>query len=153
VNTARMSALAQALAVAKSRQDLPAAMKLFHPNMVLETPAFGTKARGLANNEAVLKRFFASFPDYEVVLDGYAGNGEALICWGTARMTMTGDRFGVTPNGQRAALPVVIQFAFKDDLIAGERFIFDLSELCAQSGVSTDAVRNKLFAHATPTSE
>ena len=38
-----------------------------------------------------------------------------------------------------------IQFAFKDGLIAGERFVFDLAELCAQSGVSTDTVRQKLF--------
>ena len=53
-------------------------------------------------------------------------------------MTMTGDRFGVTPNGRRAELPMFIQFAFKDDLIASERFFFDLSELCAQSGVSTE---------------
>jgi hypothetical protein len=40
---------------------------------------------------------------------------------------------------------VFIQFAFREDLITGERFAFDLSELCAQSGVSTDAVRRKLF--------
>jgi predicted ester cyclase len=150
MDSARMFALAQALAVAKGRQDLPAAMKLLHPDMLLETPAFGTSARGIAENEATLKRFFTSFPDYDVVLDGYASNGDALICWGTARMTMTGGRFGVTPNGRRASLPVVIQFAFKDGLIAGERFIFDLSELCAQSGVSTDAVRTTLFPHTTP---
>jgi hypothetical protein len=60
------------------------------------------------------------------------------------RMTMTGDRFGVVTNGRRAELPVFIQFTFKDDLIASERFFLDLSELCAQSGVSTDAVRQKL---------
>jgi predicted ester cyclase len=144
----RMFALAQALALAKSRRDVPAAMQLFHRDMVLETPAFGTMAKGLAENEAVLTRFFTSFPDYDVVLDGHADNGEALICWGRVRMTMTGDRFGVIPNGRRAELPVFIQFAFKDGLIAGERFCFDLSELCAQSGVSTDAVRSKLFGHA-----
>jgi hypothetical protein len=40
---------------------------------------------------------------------------------------------------------VFIQFTFSDELIASERFFFDLSELCAQSGVSTDAVRRKLF--------
>jgi hypothetical protein len=38
-----------------------------------------------------------------------------------------------------------IQFSFKDDLIASERFFFDLSALCAQSGVSTDAVQRKLI--------
>src|SRR3977135_2213434 len=113
--------------------------------MPLESPAFGTRAKGRAENAEGLTRFFTSFPDYDVVLQGHAGNDDTLICWGTVRMTMTGDRFGVVPNGRRAELPVFIQFAFKDDLIAGERFWFDLSALCAQSGVSTDAVRRKVF--------
>ncbi|MFB9924704.1 ester cyclase [Amycolatopsis halotolerans] len=143
-----MVELARGLAVAKSRRDVPAALRLMHPGMLLETPAFGTKARGLAENERALTRFFASFPDYEVALHGHAENDETLVCWGTARMTMTGERFGVRPGGIRAELPVVIQFSFQDRLIAGERFFFDLAELCAQSGVSTDAVRRTLFGVA-----
>ena len=63
----RMFELAQALAAAKGRQDVARATKLLHPEMVLETPAFGTIARGLAENETVLRRFFASFPDYDVL--------------------------------------------------------------------------------------
>ena len=147
MNGHRMFELAQALAVAKSRQDVAAAVKLLHPDMVLETPAFGTAARGHAENEITLTRFFRSFPDYHVVLQGHANNDDTLTCWGTVQMTMTGDRFGVSPNGRRAELPVFIQFAFKDDLIAYERFFFDLSALCAQSGVSTDAVRRKIFGN------
>jgi predicted ester cyclase len=145
----RMFRLADALAVAKSRQDVPAALALLHSEMVLETPAFGTTARGLVANERALVRFFQSFPDYRVALAGHASDGETLICWGTARMTMTGDRFGVAPTGQTAELPVLIQFTFRDDLIASERFFFDLSTLCAQSGVSTDTVRRTLFGAAT----
>lgn len=141
----RMIELAQALAVAKSRQDIAAASRLFHDDMLLESPAFGTRARGLAENRKALTKFFASFPDYSVVLQGHASNDDTLVCWGTARMTMTGDRFGVVPNGKRAGVPVFIQFAFRNGLIAGERFFFDLSVLCAQSGVSTDAVRQTLF--------
>lgn len=144
----RMFELAQALAIAKSRQDVPAALELLHGDMLLESPAFGTTARGLAENEKVLTRFFASFPDYHVVLQGHASTGDTLICWGTVQMTMTGDRFGVVPNGCRAELPVFIQFAFRDGLIAGERFFFDLSALCAQSGVSTDTVRQRVFGDA-----
>ena len=57
----------------------------------------------------------------------------------------------MVPNGKRAELPVFIQFTFQDDLIASERFFFDLSELCAQSDVSTDAVRRKDFwRHGIP---
>ena len=75
---------------------------------------------------------------------------DTLVCWGRVQMTMTmtGDRFGAVPNGRRSDLPVFIQFAFKDDRIVRERFFFDLSELCAQSGVSTDAVRRKIFGDA-----
>ncbi len=143
-----MMDLAAELAVVKSRQDVSAALRLMHDEMLLETPAFGSVARGLGANELALRAFFASFPDYAVELSGHAAAGERLICWGTARMTMTGARFGVEPNGVRAELPVFIRFAFADGLIAGEYFHFDLSELCAQSGVSTDAVRQKLFARS-----
>jgi predicted ester cyclase len=145
MNGDRMFELAQSLAVAKSRQDVPAALKLMHEDMVLQTPAFGTNVRGLEENEKVLTRFFATFPDYNVSLEGRANNGDTLVCWGTVQMTMTGDRFGEAPNGKRAELPVFIKFTFKDDLIASERFFFDLSALCGQSGISTDAVREKLF--------
>ncbi|WP_232667028.1 ester cyclase [Pseudonocardia sp. TRM90224] len=144
----RMVELARLLADAKSRQDVPAAMRLLHHDMVLETPAFGTVARGPEANERALIRFFGSFPDYSVVIEGQAAAGEELVCWGTVRMTMTGDRFGVAPNGARAELPVFIRFEFRDDLIVRERFHFDLSVLCAQSGVSTDAVRRTLFGVA-----
>jgi predicted ester cyclase len=144
----RMFELAQGLAEAKSRQDLPAAKEFFHQDMVLETPAFGTVARGLAENEKVLSRFFRAFPDYHVVLDGHVNDEATLICWGSVHMTMTGEWYGMTPNGRRAELPVFIQFAFKDGLIARERFFFDLSALCAQSGVSTDAARRTLFGDA-----
>lgn len=144
METPQMFELAQALAVAKSRQDIPAALALMHPAMELESP-FGTRARGLAENERALTRFFASFPDYDVALHGHAGAGDTLVCWGVVRMTMTGTRFGVVPNGRRAELPVYIQLLFADGQIAKERFVFDLSVLCAQSGVSTDAVRHRLF--------
>jgi predicted ester cyclase len=146
----RMFELAQGLAAAKSRQDVAAALKLLDKDMVLEAPAFGTRSRGLAENEAALARFFRNFPDYSVELEDHASNGETLVCWGTVRMTMTGDRFGVVPNGRRAQLPVFIQFEFKNNLIARELFFFDLSALCGQSGVSTDAVRRKLFGETTP---
>lgn len=139
-----MFALAQGLAEAKSRQDVPAALKFLHPEMLLESP-FGASARGLAENERALTRFFGTFPDYSVTLQGRASDGETLVCWGTVAMTMTGERFGVRPDGRRAVLPVFIAFTFKQGLIASERFFFDLSQLCAQSGVSTDAVRHKLF--------
>ena len=145
-----MFELAQTLAAAKNRQDVSSAMKVLHRDMVLETPAFGTTARGTEENEVALTRFFRHFPDYEVSLEGNASDGDVLICWGLVRMMLTGNWLGVVPNGKRAELPVFILFSFQDDLIAGERFCFDLSELCAQSDVSTDAVRHRLFGRGQP---
>lgn len=141
----RMFELASALAAAKSRQDVATATKLFHAEMLLECPPFGTHARGVDENVRALKRFFASFPDYHAALEGYAANADTLVCWGTVRMTMTGDRFGIVPNGRCATLPVFIRFTFADDLIASEYFHFDLSELCAQVGISADTVRSNLM--------
>src|ERR1700712_4583325 len=111
METHHMFELAQALAVAKSRKDIPAALALMHPEMELESP-FGTRARGHAENERALAGFFESFPDYDVSLQGHAGSDDILVCWGVVRMTMTGDRFGVVPNGRRAELPVFIQLSF-----------------------------------------
>ena len=144
----RMFELAQGLAVAKSQQDIAAALTFLDKDMLLEGPAFGTYAKGHAENEAALERFFRAFPDYNVNLSGHVNDDETLICWGQIRMTMTGDRFGVSPNGKRAELPVFIRFTFRNDLIASEYFFFDLSALCAQSGVSTDQVRKRLFGEA-----
>src|SRR5258708_12661769 len=124
---ARMFELAQALAIAKSRQDASAALKLFDADMVLESPAFGTRARGLKANTEVLTRFFESFPDYNVVLHGHADNGDTLICWGLVQMTMTGDRFGAAPSARRAEFPVFIHFPFKTHLIPHNRSFFALS--------------------------
>lgn len=143
-----MFELAQALAEAKARQDVEAALTFVHPEMVLENPAFGSRAVGIEENRTALTRWFTAFPDYEVSLRGRASNGEVLVCWGDVRMTMIGDRFGVVANGTRTELPVFISFTFRDDLIASELFFFDLSVLCSQSGVSTDAVRDRLFGAA-----
>ena len=144
MNEHRMIELVTALAVAKSRQDVPAALRLFHPDVVLESPPFGVTARGRAENEHALTTFFASFPDYAVTLDGHARTGGTLVCWGTARLTMIGGWLGLAPHGRSVELPVVLRFTFAGDRIASEHFSFDLATLCTRSGVSTDAVVERL---------
>ncbi len=141
----RMFDLVARLGDAKSRQNVDEALTLQHEDMVLRSPAFGSEARGKPANAAALTGFFKWFPDYAVTLEGHASDGEALVAWGRVKMTWTGDRLGVVPNGQQADIPVFMRFTFKDDLIDSELFFIDLAELCAQSGVSTDRVRATLF--------
>jgi predicted ester cyclase len=148
MNREQMLSLVSKLAEAKSRQNVEEALQVCHAEMLLETPALRSVARGTEENRVALSRFFKAFPDYEVKLEHHIVDAGLMVCWGTAHMTMTGTRFGVEPSGRRAVLPVIIEFRFKDGLICHERFNYDLSVLCAQSGVSTDAVRVALFGSA-----
>jgi hypothetical protein len=112
--------------------------------VVLEAPPFGVTARGLAENNRALNGFFASFPDYSVTLDGHAHTAGTLVCWGTARLRAAEGWLGLTPHRRPVELPVVLRFTFADDRIASEWFFFDLAALCARSGLSADAVLDRL---------
>ena len=145
METKRMFELATALGEAKNRQNVVDALKFMHEDIVLYSPAWGVVARGKAENTEVLHHFFHDFPDYNVSFDSYVGDGENFVGWGTVRMTMANHAYDVAPNGQRVEIPVFIRMTFKDDLIASEYFMCDLAEICAQSGVSIDAVRQEVF--------
>jgi predicted ester cyclase len=139
-----MFRLAAGLGEAKGRQHVADALRFMHDDMVLTSPAWGTRAKGKAQNSEVLKRFFKDFPDYSISLDGYIADGAHLVCWGTVRMTMAQGAFGLSPNGKRIEIPAFLRFTFTERLIASEYFMVDLAAICAQSGVSTDAVQEFL---------
>tara|TARA_R110002124_G_scaffold29084_3_gene101797 strand:- start:491 stop:949 length:459 start_codon:yes stop_codon:yes gene_type:complete len=135
-----MQAIATALAIAKSRQDIDEAMRIYHPDIVLETPPFQAIGRGADEVRAQLGLFFQIFPDYEVVLENSAFAGDEMIGWGRIRVTLTGEFAGRTGNGTRAEVPVFIVFRFRDGRCIYESFNFDLASLCRQSGVPADAL-------------
>ncbi|WP_218574599.1 ester cyclase [Reyranella sp. CPCC 100927] len=132
---AEMIRIANALATAKSRQDIEAAMDVYHPDGVLEAPPLGSRRAGATQIRAALKGFFSLFPDYSVTLDDQAVSGDTLIAWGTIHLTLSGNPGGQTPNGARASVPVFILFRFRDGRVIWESFNFDLASLCRQCGV------------------
>ncbi len=135
-----MQAIATALAVAKSRQDIDEAMRIYHPGIVLETPPFQAVGRGTDEVRSQLDLFFQIFPDYEVVLENSAFAGEEMIGWGRIRVTLTGEFAGHKANGKRAEVPVFIVFRFRDGRCDYESFNFDLASLCRQCGVPAEAL-------------
>ncbi|MDO8289132.1 MAG: nuclear transport factor 2 family protein [Parvibaculum sp.] len=135
-----MQTIATALAVAKSRQDIDEAMRIYHPDIVLETPPFGTVGRGADEVRAQLGIFFQIFPDYEVALENSAFAGEDMIGWGRIRVTLTGEFANRRGNGTRAEVPVFIVFRFRDGRCIYESFNFDLASLCRQSGLPAEAL-------------
>jgi len=149
-----MYALAAGLGEAKSRQNVEDALRFLHPDMVLYSPAWGAVARGIEENRQLLTHLFDSYPDYSVSFEGYVADAETLVGWGVVRMTMAphaSDARGMTPNGQRIALPVTIRMTFKEGLIATEHFHCDLAQIAAQSGISIDGMWKNVFG-ASPDS-
>lgn len=73
-----MFELAERLAIAKSRQDVAAALEVLHPDMVLETPAFGTRVQGLAENERIWRS--SSSPSRTITSRSMA-TPVPRICW------------------------------------------------------------------------
>ena len=144
----RMYELASALGEAKNRHDVEDALAFMHPDMTLHSTAWGTVAQGKEANAVVLRHFFSSYPDYNVVFEGHVAGPDTFVGWGTVRMTMASaarDAGELLPNGRRVELPVHIRMTFKDDLILTEHFACDLTQIAVQSGLSIDAVYANVF--------
>jgi SnoaL-like domain len=130
------------LAHAKSRQDVAAAMAVYHPEAVLESPSLGTRYVGL-EIEGALKGWFAFAPDYRVGLDGHGLDGQTLCCWGNVSFTPAFTVGGGVPNGRGVRVPAFLLFRFEDDRVSWESFHFDVAAVARQCGVdASDLVRS-----------
>lgn len=127
-------------AAAKSRADVEAALAVCSDDFYLETIPFQLTARGREQSRLALQAFFAAFPDYDVTIDGTAEGSGAISCWGTVRATMKGDLLGQRATGRSFELPMACVFELDGDLLAGERFFFDLNQMCEQLGLATEAL-------------
>ena len=142
----RMRSLVQGYARAKSRADGDAALAFCHDGFRLETVPFGIASHDRAETAVHLGIFFQAFPDYTVALEDIAYGASSVGCWGTARMTMRGDAFGIKATGATAEFPVACAFGFRDGLLASERFYFDLASLCDGIRVPVEEFRAALRA-------
>ncbi|MBW2244908.1 MAG: nuclear transport factor 2 family protein [Deltaproteobacteria bacterium] len=124
---------------AKSEQDIGAALAVCTEDFVLETPAFGTRSVGREETAGQLGVFFSAFPDYDVELEGFA-QGDAVVAWGRARLSLRGELLGITPTQKTAELAFYSLFDVANGLIQKERFIFDRAEFCEQLGLPAAAL-------------
>jgi ketosteroid isomerase-like protein len=139
VDAAQAVGIVERLAQAKSRQDVAAAMAIYHPDGVLESPCLGTHYVG-ADIEGAIAGWFAFAPDYEVQLDGHGMDKDTLCSWGRASFTPAFTANGAIPNGRRASTPVFILFQFKDGRICSESFHFDVVAVARQCGADPSAL-------------
>ena len=136
-------------AAAKSRQDVEAALDLCTEDFVLDTVAFGIRGVGSDAVAAQLRVFFATFPDYRVVIEGQAAADETVAAWGTLHATMRGALGSIAANGRACALPFACVFELRGDRLAAERFFFDLSTMCEQLALPVERVAAELRTFRT----
>jgi len=148
LSTSDMRRLIEGYARAKSRADGDTALTFCHPAFRLETVPFGIASRNRDETALHLRAFFATFPDYGVTVTDMAFGDGTASCWGTARMTMRGDGFGLAATGRHVELPMFCAFTFADGLLAGERFFFDLAAFADGIGVPLPLLREALTGFA-----
>ncbi|UFW46478.1 MULTISPECIES: nuclear transport factor 2 family protein [Bradyrhizobium] len=127
------------LARVKSRQDVEAALAIYHPDGVLLAPPMNARSEGSAQLRKGLERFFQLAPDYAVQLDGLSADGDTLCGWGKIAFTPAFTFRGDKPNGSRIETPAFILFRFRDCKIIWESFHFDLADVARQAGVPAEA--------------
>lgn len=130
----KMTALAAALAKAKSEQNIQAALAIYHPEAEMIAPSFGAVAKGAREIEHQLYLFFCLFPDYSVELEQHAVNGNVMLATGTVTATLNVQGKSCAP----IALPVFIEFHFRENRISKEVFNLDLGMVCRESGVTPE---------------
>lgn len=138
-----MRALYEAHMQAVNGHDLEGVMTTFHRDCFVEDHAFGLRVAGKSAVERYYERLFGTFPDAKLIVESWAFGEDAVVAWGTYRVTIPGLFLG---SSARSVGPMEITSGatiatFKDELIEGERIFLNLGSICDDVGVSIDQVR------------
>lgn len=134
ITEAKMFALTSKLARVKSQQNIAAALAIYHPDIELVAPSFGSVSRGVDAAKKNMHVFFRLFPDYYVTLTDYACKGEMMLVVGEVSVTP----HIVGHQCPRVTVPVFIEFRFKDERIIKEIFFLDAGLICKQAGITPE---------------
>jgi steroid delta-isomerase-like uncharacterized protein len=136
-----MIGVVERLMRAKQAHDIDALLDIYSAECVLEQPSLGVRSVGRAAIRPGLERFAQAFPDYGRAFEGAAVDGDTLVSWGMAHMTLTGQFSGASPNGRRASVMTFVLFRFDEEgRIRYEGHYWDLASLCRQSGIAVETM-------------
>jgi steroid delta-isomerase-like uncharacterized protein len=123
--------------VAENGQDLPGTLATLHPDCHFEDLATGQAWRGHDGAAAHYRQWWTTF---DVTVRRGAGQ---RACWtddgaymaeSTWHGRHVGRFLGIEPTGRTIVQPFVVVLTFKDGLMLGERFQYDLASLLRQIG-------------------
>jgi steroid delta-isomerase-like uncharacterized protein len=138
-------ALLQRHLAAENAHRMADTLATLHPDCVFEDVATGQIFRGRTGAEAYYRQWWDAFAVTVSREEGqryWAENG-AYIAEARYRGVHGGSFLGIAPTGRPIDFRFVVIVTFRDGLMAGETFYYDLAGLLRQIGV-TDASRVKV---------
>jgi steroid delta-isomerase-like uncharacterized protein len=122
---------------AENAHDLAATLATLHPKCEFEDCATGQRWRGHAGASDHYQQWRDTF-DVEVRRGAgqrpYVTTDEFYVAEATWHGKHVGPFLGLAPSGRSFVQPFVVILTFRDSLMSGERFYYDLASLLRQIG-------------------
>jgi hypothetical protein len=119
---------------AEVRHDMAATLSTLHPDCVFLDGPLGLRFEG---REGARRHYELWWSAFGVTLDGgrlHWVNDDLVIGEASFVGSHVGPFAGIEPTGRDIRLPFVVFVDFREGLLVGERFVYDLNGLLAQLG-------------------
>lgn len=121
---------------AENAHELGATLATLHPQCVFEDIPLARAFHGHAGAEQYYRLWWDAFAvEVQGSVVHWSTEGE-LIAEAQYVGRHVGQFFGIAPTGRPITLPFAVFVGFRDGLMAGERFYYDLRSLLRQLGVA-----------------
>src|SRR5215831_8480982 len=133
----KLQALLRAHVAAENAHDMVGTLATLHEECLFEDIATGQVFRGRAGAEAHYRQWWDAF---ELVFSrgnedrGYWAEDGSYVGQGEFRGTHVGSFLGIAATGKSVRFRFTVFVTFRDGLMAGERFHYDLAALLRQVG-------------------
>jgi predicted ester cyclase len=125
-------AVLRAHLVAENRHDLDATLATVHPDCVFIDEQLGKRWAGIAGAAEHYRTWWEGFGATLDSGDLHWVSDDLVIGDAVFAGRHVGPFAGIAPTGHQIRLPFVVFVTFKDALVAGERFVYDMAGLLAQ---------------------
>lgn len=131
----QLESLLRAHVQAENAHHMQETLATLHEECVFEDTATGQIFRGKSGAEAHYRQWGDAFGlvfSLEKEDRGYWTEGDRYIGQGSFRGVHTGSFLGIPPTGKPVSFQFAVFVAFRDGLMSGEKFYYNLAELLSQ---------------------
>jgi steroid delta-isomerase-like uncharacterized protein len=122
---------------AENEHRMEETLATLHPDCIFEDRAVGEDFHGRAGAERYYRMWWDAF-DLKVVSERrHKTEDGAIISEARYQGTHKGDFLGYPASGRPVDFPLAVIITFRDNLLAGERFYYDVATLLRQIGADT----------------